>query len=291
MTKFLDGVYKYSLWVILALGLFGYFAFKVLIFDATIGVIIRDWYSWVHTGFVIALHLVMQEAAWETGDSSGMASEEFQLADKLNNEIIQSVNNEMQDFRAYTKKINDHELQTLREDFLFKHGDKKVEELTEKELKAFKKLKPIQHDIYGFNLPLYYEISKNGQVSYQATMSKNKGKTGRRIRKVVNATLYSLLAVGMVFNLSGIGEAMLSVMTIAAMLCITAIMSFVPRVAKYKRDLPRKVLMKNIFYNSYIQYKNGTHKLKELTIGVGEQEKQEEIPITEVIPQEEIKAL
>ena len=49
--------------------------------------------------------------------------------------------------------------------------------------------------------------------------------------------------------------------------------------------------MKNIFYNSYIQYKNGTHKLKELTIGVGEQEKQEEIPITEVIPQEEIKAL
>ena len=90
--------------IVLALGLLGYFAFKVLIFDATIGVIIRDWYSWVHTGFVIALHLVMQEAAWETGDSSGMASEEFQLADKLNNEIIQSVNNEMQDFRAYTKK-------------------------------------------------------------------------------------------------------------------------------------------------------------------------------------------
>lgn len=277
MPKFLNGVYKYSLWIILGLGLLGYFAFKVLVFDATIGVIVKDYYSYVHTGFVIALHLLTQEAAWETGDTIGMASEEFDLADKLNNQIIKSVNNEMTDFRAYTKRINEHELQTLREDYLFKVGDKKVEELTKHELKVFKKLKPIQHDIYGFNLPLYYEMSKNGKVAYQATMSKSKGKNGKRVTKFINAILYSLLTIGMVFNLQGIGEALLSVLTIATMLCITALMAFIPRVTKYKRDLPRKVIMKNIYYNSYIQYKNGTHKLKELV----EEKPKEEVKIIE----------
>ena len=290
MSKFLNGVYRYSLWIVLALGLVGYFAFKVLIFDTTIDLLIKDWYSYIHTGFVIALHFVTQEAAWETGDTVGMSSEEFELADKLNDEIIKSVNNEMADFRTYTKRINEHELQTLREDFLFKVGDKKVEELTKHELKLYKKLKPIQHDIYGFNLPLYYEVSKAGKVTYQATMSKNKGKNGKRVTKFINAILYSFLTIGMVFNIKGIGEALLSVLTIATMLCITALMAFIPRVAKYKRDLPRKVLMKNNFYNSYIQYKNGTHKLKELKIGVEEKPK-EEVKIIEPIVENPMMAL
>lgn len=266
MTKLLNGVYKYSLWIVLGLGLVGYFAFKILQFDATIGTIIRDWYSWVHTGFVIVLHFLTQEAAWETGDTVGMSSEEFELADKLNNEIIKSVNNEMVDFRTYTKKLNDHELQSLREDYLFKIGDKKVAELTKKELKTYNKLKPIQHDIYGFNLPLFYEVTKDGKISYRATMSKNKGKNGKRVTKVFTAVMFSALTIGMTFKVEGISEALLSVITIASMLCITALLSFVPRVAKYKRDMPKKVLAKNTFYTGYVQFKKGTHQLKELKL-------------------------
>ena len=72
--------------------------------------------------------------------------------------------------------LNIAERKRLEEDYLFSVGDKKVEELSDAELKKFKRLKPIQHNIYGFNLPLYYELTKDGQINYQASFNKNKGR-------------------------------------------------------------------------------------------------------------------
>src|SRR5690554_6646310 len=148
MTKFMDGLYKYFTWIVIALSLLAYFAYQILEFEGSIEQTISDWQTWVHALFVIYINVLTVSGAFDSGVSSGINSQEFNLADKLNNKIITSVNNEMDDFRDYVKKLNQHELQTLRDDFLFKVGDKEVEELTEKELKKYKNLKPIRHDIY-----------------------------------------------------------------------------------------------------------------------------------------------
>lgn len=266
MTKFMDGLYKYFVWIIIALSMIAYFAYMVLDFQGDIERTIEDWQTWVHVLFVVYLNVTMVSAALDSGVSVGISSEEFELADKLNNQIITSVNNEMEDFRKYVKKLNEHELQTLRDDYLFKVGDKKVEELTKKELRKYKKLKPLRHDIYGFNLPLYYEISKSGQVKYQASIKKNQGKLWKIIKKIFNGILFAGMTINVTFSIDNVGAALTSLLIISSGLFLTFIMTFFPQVYKFRKELPKKVILKKTLYNSFIEYKNGIHKLKVLEL-------------------------
>lgn len=243
-----------------------YFAYMVLDFQGDIERTIEDWQTWVHVLFVVYLNVTMVSAALDSGVSVGISSEEFELADKLNNQIITSVNNEMEDFRKYVKKLNEHELQTLRDDYLFKVGDKKVEELTKKELRKYKKLKPLRHDIYGFNLPLYYEISKSGQVKYQASIKKNQGKLWKIIKKIFNGILFAGMTINVTFSIDNVGAALTSLLIISSGLFLTFIMTFFPQVYKFRKELPKKVILKKTLYNSFIEYKNGIHKLKVLEL-------------------------
>lgn len=276
MTKFVNSIYKNFSWIIIILSLFAYLAYMVLEIDGDIQKIVLDWRSWIHTSFVIFLQVVTVSTAYDSGTSVGINSEEFVLADKLNNKIVTSVNNEMSEFRLYVKSLNEHELQTMRDDFLFKVGDKKVSELTKKELKQYKKLKPIRHDIYGFNLPLYYEISKNGQVSYKASIKKNQGKIWKQIKKIFTGILFAGMTINVTISLGNIGTALTAVLIIACGLGTTYLMAFFPQVFKFKYELPKKVILKKTLYDSFIEYKTGTHILKKLEDGEVQVVKQEE---------------
>jgi hypothetical protein len=170
----------------------------------------------------------------------------------------------MGDFRNYVKSLNHHELQNLRDDFLFKVGDKEVKDLTKKELKQYNDLKPIRHDIYGFNLPLYYEMSKNGQVKYQASSKKNEGKRIKQFTKLFTGVLFAGMTVNVAFSVDNIGNAFVSLLIISVGLILTYLLTFFPQVFKYKNDLPKKVILKKTLYDSYTNFKNGTHTLKEL---------------------------
>jgi len=271
MTKFMDGLYKYFTWLVLALSMLAYFAYQILDFQGSIEKTLLDWRTWLHVAFVIYLNVTMVDGAFDSGTYTGISTQEFNLADKLNNQIITSVNNEMGDFRDYVKALNHHELQNLRDDFLFKVGDKKVEELTKKELKQYNNLKPIRHDIYGFNLPLYYEISKNGQVRYQASVKKNEGKKRKKIGKLFTGILFAGMTLNVVFSVGNVGNAFISLLIIGVGLILTYLLTFFPQVFKFKNDLPKKVILKKTLYDSYTAYKNGTHKLKDLEEVIEEQ--------------------
>ena len=264
MTKFMDGLYKYFTWIIIVLSMLAYFAYQILDFDGDIGKTVYDWQTWVHVLFVIYLNVMMVSGAYDSGTSTGISTEEFNLADKLNNQIITSVNNEMNDFREYVKRLNHHELQSLRDDYLFKVGDKKPEELTKKEMKHYLALKPLRHDIYGFNLPLYYEMSKSGQVKYQSSIKKNQGKTGKQIGKIFTGALFAGMTVNVVFAIQNVGAAFISLMIIGVGLILTYLLTFFPQVFKFKNDLPKKVILKKTLYDSYIDYKLGKHQLQKL---------------------------
>lgn len=284
MNKLLDNVYKYSVWIVTSLAIVGYFAYKTLTFDGSIESVLSSWDTWTNLAFIIFLNITVQSGAIDSGISNGLSSEEFELADKLNNKIIGSVNNEMDDFRVFIKKLNKAELLRMQEDFLFSVGDKKVEDLSDKELKKFKKLKPIQHNVYGFNLPLFYELTRDGKINYRASFNRNKGRAKARIMKIVSGVMFGGLTINMAFNTTGLGEALVSVLIIGIGLMLTFVMSFVPYTFKLRFDLPKKVILKKTLYDSYIDYKTGSHKLVKVN-----QEVKLKDEIIEVVKPEETK--
>ena len=51
MNKWLDNIYKYSIWIILVLSLLAYVAYYTLTFDGTLQAALTDWRTWVHIAF------------------------------------------------------------------------------------------------------------------------------------------------------------------------------------------------------------------------------------------------
>lgn len=280
-SKLLDNLYKNLTWLIVLMSIIGYLAYRTFQMQGDIQSVANDPNTWLNIAFVIWLNLNVQSGAINSGISAGVDSEEFKAADEVNNKIIKSVNNEMVEFRKYVKTLNYNEMIRLQEDFLYKYGVDDVSKLNKKQLRKFKRLKPIRHDISGFNLPLYYELTKNGEIKYESSFNKNKGMLRKRAGKVLTGILFGALSVNIAFNIDGLGEAMMSVIVISTNLIITYLLSFMPPMFRLKFVIPKGVILKHTLYSGYIEYKKGTHILKEIpmkkeVLEVVEQEKTQE---------------
>lgn len=283
-SKLLDKLYKNLTWIIVLVSIIGYLAYRTFQMEGNIESVANNPNTWLNIAFVIWLNLNVQNGAINSGISAGIDSDEFKVADTLNNKIIKSVNNEMQEFRKYVKVLNYNERTRLEEDFLYKYGYDTKEELPRKLKRKFDRLKPIKHDISGFNLPLYYELTKNGEIKYESSFNKNKGIWGKRFGKVISGILFGAISVNIAFNVQGLGEAMMSVIVISSGLIITYLLSFMPPMFKLKFVVPKGVILKHTLYSGYIEWKNGTHKLKEIAI-----EEEQKIVKEEPIATEEKK--
>lgn len=255
MKKFLDNIAKYSLWVILTISLIAYFMFRILVFDTTIETLATDIYTYVHTTFVIYLHLIVQSASWEMADENGLMSKTYLEADVINNRIIKEINKQKPEFRQFVKDMNEHELKTAQDAFLTGLG-KELKELNDKELFHYNKVKGIRHDVYGFNLPLFYETSRDGVIKYNASSKKNSGKSWQRMLKVGTGVLFSFLTLGMNVRLQNFGEALISIFIIISGLIFTALLSYLPRLAILTRYIPHKVKNKYTFYETFTERDN-----------------------------------
>ena len=280
-SKLLDNLYKNLTWLIVLMSIIGYLAYRTFQMEGDIQSVANDPNTWLNIAFVIWLNLNVQSGAINSGITAGVDSEEFKAADEVNNKIIKSVINEMVEFRKYVKTLNYNEMVRLQEDFLYKYGVDDVSELNKKQLRKFKRLKPIRHDISGFNLPLYYELTKNGEIKYESSFNKNKGMLRKRAGKVLTGILFGALSVNIAFNIDGLGEAMMSVIVISTNLIITYLLSFMPPMFRLKFVIPKGVILKHTLYSGYIEYKKGTHILKEIpmekeVVEVVEQEKTQE---------------
>lgn len=280
-SKLLDNLYKNLTWLIVLMSIIGYLAYRTFRMEGDIQSVANDPNTWLNIAFVIWLNLNVQSGAINSGITAGVDSEEFKAADEVNNKIIKSVNNEMVEFRKYVKTLNYNEMIRAQENFLYKYGVNDVSELNKKQLRKFKRLKPIRHDISGFNLPLYYELTKNGEIKYESSFNKNKGIWRKRASKVLTGILFGALSVSIVFNIDGLGEAMMSVIVISTNLIITYLLSFMPPMFRLKFVIPKGVILKHTLYSGYIEYKKGTHILKEIpmkkeVLEVVEQEKTQE---------------
>ncbi len=272
-TKFADGLYKHFSWLIILLSMVGYLAYQTMVFDGDLMTTLTDLQSLIHLLFVIFLNITVVSGANDKGVQDGLLSKEFEKADEVNNRLIKAYNNNTEMFRKYIRKLNKHERLILEEDFLFNVGDKKVEELTKKELRKFKKLKPIYHNIFGFNLPLYYESQKDGNVNYGASFDKRKDKAKAMITKVVTGLLFGAMTVNLIVDIGNIGNAFISLLIISSGLAISYLMNFFKPLFTLKYELPKKVIQKHTLFQSFNEYQKGDIELKEVV------EEQEELRI------------
>ena len=134
----------------------------------------------------------------------------------------------MSEFRKFIKDLNENELKSIQEDYLFSLGDKKVEDLTPKELKKYNKLKPVQHNIYGFNLPLYYTLTKNGRINYESSIRHNEGKRKSQIKKIFNGLLYGAMTINMSFSLDNVSSTLITLTIISSGLMVSFILAYFP---------------------------------------------------------------
>lgn len=254
MKKIMDEVYRYYAWIILALSIAAYFVFYTLNFNGSLEQAINDWRSWLHLVFVTWLNITMAGTAFDSGMQWGLTSDEYELADKVNDNLIKAVKNEKSTFRGYVKELNESELEALRDDFLFSLG-KDYDDLTPKELKRYNKLIAIQHDIHGFDLPLYYEISRNGKIKYNASINVGKKKLWIRLQRAFGGVLFGAMTVNISFAWSNIGDAFASVLVIISGLAITFILIAFPQYFRLKFILPKRVIMKQNLWDTYKERK------------------------------------
>lgn len=264
INKYVTKFAKYSQWIVLGAMLLGYFAYMILTPDLTIEEVVKDWQTWVHTVFVIYLNVTMVSVAYDTATESGTSTEEFNAANELNNKLIKLYNLKKAHFRTFVKNLNNHELQSLREEFMFMIGVEDYALMTKKQRRKYNKLRPIFHDIYGFNLPLYYEVAKNGKINYKASLSKNEGKKKRQVTKAFMGLVFSAMTINMSVQIESVGEAITSLIIIASGLLVTFLIIYTPQFNKFKKELPNKVMAKNVLMESFIEYEKGEVKLVEL---------------------------
>jgi len=264
MSKYLDKLVKFSQWIVLAVMLVGYFAYMVLTPTVSIQQTLRDWQTWVHTAFVIYLNVTMVSVAYDTAVDNGTSTPEFELSNELNNKIIKLYNLKKTEFRKYIKALNEYELQSIRDEYTFLIGESDYFLMTKKQQKKYDKLKAIFHDIYGFNLPLYYEMSKNGKIKYKASLAKSEGKKTRQFTKAVMGLVFSAMTINMTVSVENVGDAITSLLIIASGLIVTFLMIYTPQFMKFKKELPNKVMAKNVLMESFMEYEKGEVKLVEL---------------------------
>jgi len=257
-------IYKYTNVIAMALLMTAYFLYQTYDMAGSIERAILEVSMWINIIFSTVIQVLAVNLGYDKAEEKGLDSETFISAEKLNNGIIKSVNNELDDFRVFAKKMNENEKAVIISDFLFSIGDKTIDELSKKELRQLKRLKPLVHDIYGFNLPLYYETTRNGKITYKASIKKNESKFFFQLQKMLMGVLFGAMTVNVSFSWSNLGQAFLNMLIVGGGVVVSYFMVFTPQYRKYTHTIPMKVMRKNTLYNSYIDYKNGTHILKSL---------------------------
>jgi len=265
-NKTLQTTARFSSFIIMAIFMVLYLMFAILQVDGDLPTFLSDPSNilWIclNTGITIALHQMIITTASDNATTFGLETEEFKKADVLNGLILNTIGATFEEFIDFIKDLNEYEKRTLQQSFIQSCGKKKLEDLDEAELKAFKKLKPVVHDITNFLRPCYAEVNKHGKISYDASYVINKKQWVKRGSKIIFSLLMAVITLGpILFKVGNVGEALLNAAMTIIGVAITFITVFVPIYYKLRYTIPKKVFNKGVLVNTYKE-KNGTIKIE-----------------------------
>ena len=258
----LDYIYKQMIWIVVVLSLGAYLLYRTIEFNGSIERVVNDPNAWLNTLFIVYLQITVQSGSRNQAMAVAMETEVFKKADEINDKIIKEVKNKMRKLRTYVRYLNEEEKAKIEDDFFFSNGDVPFEKMTKRQKRKFKKLKPLQHNIQGFNYPLYYQLDKNRTLSYEASFDASKGSKSRAIKKIMQGLIYSGITTNVAFNANGIKEAFISIGIISVGLIITFVLSYHPVYFKLTKQLPKIVIQKDNLYQSFLENEHSVSEEK-----------------------------
>lgn len=263
----LDRLGKSVGWIVLVLMLGAYLFFQMIEFKGEIGTVLTSVGGILHLVFVIFLQNLTVSIARDSSVNNGIIDDRFIKANELNNKYIKKYNKNKKRFRLYVRALNIELKKTMQEDFLFSKDVERAEELSKRDLRKYNRLKPLQHDISGFGLPLLYSVSRNKKIRYDAGYDPEKNKIIAMIKKTLTGLMYGMMTVNVAINITNFGAAMISVAVITFGLVITYLFNMIPPYNKLTRVIPYQVLDKVTLFDSFeLEGEKLIKKYKELEV-------------------------
>ena len=246
--KGIDKLYNSISYIVLGGFILAYFIFYALSFEKPILDIFTDYKSILHLVFVVVVNVMTVNLAFDKGLEIALNNDEFKKADVRNNEIIKYINNNFDSAISYIEMLNNAERNAVDKDFMFSIGKTSLDNLTRKEMKQYKKIKPKQYTTRGMNLPLYYEHEKGNKQSFDASFKVGGNKTTRLTKKAFTGFLFGFMTVEVVFVFNNLGQAISSTIILASGMVTTYLLNFYIPIMKLTKETPKKVDNKETFY-------------------------------------------
>lgn len=254
MNNALEKMHTYVSQIILISLISAYFIFQSLEVGDNIFDIIFTFQNIIQTIFVIVSNVITANIGYDKGLEKALEHPDFKEADIINNEIISYVNNNFEKTIDYINYINKNETRIVEQDFLYGLGKVSKDDLTKKELKKMKKLKPKQYTGAGINLPLYHEFESGKKQSFDTSFEANKHKAWRLTKKALTGLIFAFMTFEVVFVWNNIGQALAATAILTAGMLATYFINYNAPLVKLTKTLPKKVNNKENFYRGMLEH-------------------------------------
>ena len=155
----LDKIDKYINYIILAALVIVYFLLQTIIFEKPILELLTDYKSILHLVFTIFSNVIVISIAHDHGLEKALTNDAFIQSNKDNNTYITYFVNNYELLIEFVDKTNETRLKGSKRLFI-KHWEKDISELNRRELRKYKRIKPITYSTKRITLPLYFKTPK-----------------------------------------------------------------------------------------------------------------------------------
>lgn len=228
---------------LLAAGLFGDFKIQNLY---------EDFFTAVYTMFTITANVMATIIGADAGIEVGLKSGEFEKANDINNGLNNRIQPLRREFSLYIRTLNREIIAETKENFLIDKGKIDESELTDVEMKEFKKLKFKTYNPSNMTTPLYVENANRGaKINVGANFDAKEYKRKGAFKKAFGGILLAFLTVDIAFSFTNLGQTMAKTAVVLTGIGLTYLIYKRPVVQILKRKLPNQVEIKASLWEGF----------------------------------------
>ena len=250
----LDKVDKYINYIILAALVIVYFLLQTIIFDKPILELLTDYKSILHLVFTIFSNVIVISIAHDHGLEKALTNDEFIQSNKDNNTYITYFVNNYELLIEFVDKTNETRLKEAQKNFLLNIGKKDISELNRRELRKYKRIKPITYSTKGITLPLYFKTPKGNVINYDVSYDPNGNKKTATLKKVVLGLLSGFMTINVAVSFGNVGDAITATIMLVGLFSVNYFFNYRKPIFRLTKQAPKKVGNKAIFYETFKTY-------------------------------------
>lgn len=254
MNDTLEKIYNAIGYIIMGGLLFAYFIFQSSTFEKPILQLIQSYENIIHVLFTTFANVLVVSIGFDSGLDKALSNEKFLLADKNNNDMINDFDNNYErliDYIEYKTKLSK---QSAQKEFLSNIDKKYVEDLNEKELKKYKKIKYNKYTLKGLTRPLYSKPIKNNLYSFDVSYKQNSSKTFSMIKKLLTGFMFGFMTVDIIIKWTNLGDALFATLSLGAIMLSVYSMNYAKPILTLTKEKPKEVENKKLFHSAFMEY-------------------------------------